>query len=123
MSLLRNKLPNLFHPASGLLILAVDWLLFSGSILTLGLSTPVLTVLGFIAGALLVTWIQVSYTDDTRRAGMWKGLIGGIVVGLPLPIAGTGAAGLILTLSGLDRLSLLGDGQSNNSDPDDGKNT
>lgn len=100
----RFRIPTWFHPASGLLILALDWLLFSGGVLTLGLSTPLLLTLAALGTAGGVTGLQRRYGDDSRRASLLKGIVGGIAVGLPLPIAGTGVGGLVLALSGLNRL-------------------
>jgi hypothetical protein len=99
-----NLIPTWFHPASGLLILALDWLLFSGGVLTLGISTPLLLILAALLAAGGVTGLQRRYGNDGRRASLLKGLVGGIAVGLPLPIAGTGVGGLVLALSGLNRL-------------------
>jgi hypothetical protein len=92
------------HPASGALILGLDWLLFSGSALTLGLSTPMLALIGFALGGVGTGLIQARYGQDKNATSMLKGLLGGLAVGIPLPIAGTAVGGGILTLSGLDRL-------------------
>jgi len=100
----RFRIPTWFHPAGGLLVLALDWLLFSGGVLTLGLSTPLLLTLAALGAAGGVAGIQRRYHDDSRRMSLLKGVVGGIVVGLPLPIAGTGVGGLVLALSGLNRL-------------------
>jgi hypothetical protein len=91
------------HPASGVLILGLDWLLFSGSVLSLGLSTPALTGLGFVLGGVGTAVLQTGYGGDRWGKGTLKGLLGGLAVGLPLPIAGTAVGGAILALSGLDR--------------------
>lgn len=93
------------HPASGALILGLDWLLFSGSVLSLGLSTPALAVLGFVLGAAGTGLLQTRYGRDSRTKVTMKGLLGGLAVGVPLPIAGTAVGGAILALSGLDQLS------------------
>jgi len=93
------------HPASGVLILGLDWLLFSGSILSLGLSTPALAVLGFVLGAAGTGLLQARYGRDSRPKITLKGLLGGLAVGVPLPIAGTAVGGAILALSGLDRFT------------------
>jgi hypothetical protein len=100
----QNRIPTWLHPASGLLILSLDWLLFSGGVLTLGLSTPVLLVSAALLTAGGVMGLQRRFADDGRRTSLLKGLAGGIAVGLPLPIAGTGVGGLVLALSGLNRL-------------------
>ena len=93
------------HPASGVLILGLDWLLFSGSVLSLGLSTPALAVLGFALGAAGTGLLQARYGNDGPSKSTLKGLLGGLAVGIPLPIAGTAVGGAILALSGLDRFS------------------
>lgn len=95
------------HPASGALILGLDWLLFSGSVITLGLSTGVLSLMGLVGGAIGVAWIQHRYAGDTQWASVLKGGVGGIVIGLPLPIAGTVAGGAVLAMSGLNELKTL----------------
>lgn len=92
------------HPASGLLILGLDWLFFSGTALSLGLTTPALALLGFGIGALGTGMLQRIYGGEGRLKSVLKGLLGGLVVGIPLPIAGTAVGGFILALSGLNRL-------------------
>lgn len=97
------------HPASGILILGLDWLFFSGSVLSLGLSTPALSLFGFVGGAVGTGLLQARYGRDARSTSGLKGLLGGIAVGIPLPVAGTALGGLVLTLSGLDRIAGHGD--------------
>jgi len=96
---------RLLHPASGLAILALDWLLFSGNVASLGLSTVAVSVLGAVLGTVGTAFIQRRYGRDGPFISLLKGLAGGVVIGLPLPIAGTAAGGAILTLSGLRRWS------------------
>jgi hypothetical protein len=105
------------HPASGILILGLDWLFFSGSALSLGLSTPALSLFGFAVGAVGTGLIQARYGRDARSTSGLKGLLGGIAIGIPLPVAGTALGGLILTLSGLDRLK--GNPQTERNSDDD----
>jgi len=100
----RTERSTLLHPASGLLILVVDWLLFSGGVLALGVSTPALLLLGGLLVTVAVATLQHRYADDGRGMGWLKGVAGGIAVSLPLPVAGTGLGGLVLALSGLNRL-------------------
>lgn len=96
--------PSFLHPASGVLILGLDWLLFSGSVITLGLSTLGLAGLGLGLGGLGTGLIQRVYHEDGMAKVLLKGLLAGIAVGIPLPVAGTAVGGGILALSGLDRL-------------------
>lgn len=94
---------TLLHPASGAVILLLDWLLFSGNALSLGLSTPFIALLGFVLGSLITARIQRTYGTDPIGKSWLKGLGAGVAVGVPWPVAGTAVGGLVLTLSGLDR--------------------
>ena len=100
--------PRFLHPSSGVVILGLDWLLFSGSVLSLGLSTPALVLAGFGLGTLGTSILQSRYGNDSAWMSVGKGLLGGIAVGIPLPIVGTAVGGAILALSGLNRKALLG---------------
>ncbi|MFP4229463.1 MAG: phosphoribosylaminoimidazole carboxylase [Salinivenus sp.] len=108
------------HPSSGAFILGLDWVLFSGNVLSLGVSTPVLTLSGFVLGTLGTGILQSRYGGDGRWMSVGKGLLGGIAVGIPLPIVGTAVGGAILALSGLNREALLGrdDSESPSDDPE-----
>lgn len=105
------------HPSSALVILGLDWLFFSGSLFSLGLSTPALSLLGFGAGAVGTALLQSRYGGDSRWKSIGKGLLGGCAVGVPFPILGTAVGGGILALSGLDRWSLTG--RSGSASPDE----
>lgn len=93
---------TILHPASGALILGLDWLLFSQNALTLGLSTVLVGSLGFGVAGLGTGVIQHRYDADGLGMAVLKGLLAGITVGIPFPVAGTAVGGGILTLSGLN---------------------
>lgn len=95
---------TVLHPASGILILGLDWLLFSENAITLGLSTPLAVGIGFGIAGLGTGLIQRSYHDDGVGVSFLKGLLAGITVGIPLPVAGTAVGGGVLALSGLNKL-------------------
>lgn len=95
---------RLLHPVSGLVILALDWLFFSSNLLSGGALTILWSLVGFLVGALAVAIIQKRYQRDTTQASFWKGVVSGVAVGLPFPIAGTALGAFVLTLSGLDML-------------------
>jgi len=90
------------HPASGALILGLDWLLFSENAITLGLSTGLVAVVGFVVAGLGTGIVQRRYGTDGVGIAVLKGLLAGITVGIPLPVAGTAVGGGILALSGLN---------------------
>ena len=92
------------HPVSGALILGLDWVLFSENAMTLGLSTPLVILVGFGCAGLGTGLIQHLYHDEGLGKAVLKGLLAGLAVGIPLPIAGTAVGGGILALSGLNTL-------------------
>lgn len=95
---------TLLHPAAGAFVLALDWVLFSGTVVSVGTAMWPLALVGLTAGTLGATWIQRRFGRDSIRASLVKGAFCGIAVGLPFPIAGTAVGGWILAASGLDRL-------------------
>jgi hypothetical protein len=86
------------------LILGLDWLLFSENVITLGLSTVLAAAVGFAVAGLGTGFIQRLYRGDGFGTALLKGLLAGVAVGIPLPIAGTAVGGGILALSGLNTL-------------------
>ena len=98
---------SFYHPASGLAILGIDWLFF-GLEWQLG---PVSLAAGCLA-AFALTYAVVSRVqsrwggDDPRRARI-KAIMGALAAGAPFAVTGTAVGGLILALSGLERLRLL----------------
>ena len=89
------------HPASGLLILAVDWLFFAVEVATLELTLPLSCFLAFIVTTAGVFWIQRKKNNDYFGAAVAKAFLGGFLAGLPTPIGGTILGAFVLTLSGL----------------------
>ena len=94
----------LFHPYSGALIIAMDWVFFGVEAGTLGLTIPVMSLLAFATTLLGVTTIQLKIKKENLAIALAKGILGGIVAGIPTPIAGTFIGALILALSGFSQL-------------------
>ncbi len=95
---------SFLHPATGGLILGLDWLLFSGTVATGTVALPIAVVLGFTVGGIGTCCIQRFWAGERWSRALFKGLLGGIVVGLPFPICGTLVGGAVLASSGLDQL-------------------
>ena len=95
---------RLLHPWSGLVILGLDWLFFGSNLLSGGALVFLWSALGLLVGGGAVAWIQKRVQQDSMRLSVIKGLLSGIAVALPFPIAGTALGTFILTLSGLDML-------------------
>jgi hypothetical protein len=105
VSWLLDPLPQRFMlPATGLLVLGLDWLLFSGEAATLGMAAPVTAVLGFLAGSIGTYLLQRRFGRDNHSAALAKGVLTGLFVGVPFPMAGTLVGAWVLATSGLATL-------------------
>jgi hypothetical protein len=99
---LTDPLPGRFVlPATGLLVVGLDWLLFSEEAVTFGLATPFTAIIGFLAGSMGAYHLQRHYGRDTVAMAALKALLAGIFVGLPFPLAGTLVGAWVLATSGL----------------------
>ena len=87
--------------AFNLLIMGLDWLLFSEDVASFGLLIPLTPMVGLVAGGIGTYLLQTRYGQDSKLAAGLKGLLAGILVGIPFPLAGTMAGGAILASSGL----------------------
>ncbi len=95
---------TMLHPATGAFILLLDWVLFSGTVVSAGTAMWLLSLVGFVTSSVVSTFIQRRFAKDSLRSSVVKGLFAGVAVGLPFPVAGTAIGGWILAASGLDRL-------------------
>lgn len=91
-------------PATGAWILGLDWFLFTQETISLGLAVPATAVLGFLGGAIGTFLFQGRFAGDRGPRLWFKSLLAGIVVGIPVPLAGTFVGGWILLNSGLASL-------------------
>jgi hypothetical protein len=99
---LTNPLPKRFMlPATGLLIMGLDWLLFSEEAASFGLLIPFTSMVGFLAGTIGTYHLQTRHGLDSKPIAALKGLLAGILVAIPFPLAGTMVGGAILASSGL----------------------
>jgi len=99
---LTDPMPKRFMlPATGLLIMGLDWLLFSEEAASFGLLIPFTSLFGFIAGGMGTYLFQTRHAQDSKPAATLKGLLAGLLVGIPFPLAGTMIGGAILASSGL----------------------
>jgi hypothetical protein len=90
-------------PLSGLWILALDWLLFSSNVLTVGLATPIVAVIGFVVGGAGTFLVQRRVARDNVWNATLKGIVAGVAVGMPWPLSGTLVGGWVLLASGITR--------------------
>lgn len=99
--LFRPRQRRFLLPATGVWILALDWLLFASNIFSAWLATPALMVVGFLLGSTGAFLTQRRAGKDTLWNAALKALLAGIVVGLPWPVGGTLVGGWVLISSGL----------------------
>lgn len=79
-----------------MLAVIVDWLAFSGSVLSLGLLVPVELGAAVVLG--IITYkIQKSWYGDTHDSALIKSLVIGLLTAIPAPITGivAGPGGLL----------------------------
>ncbi len=99
--LFKPKQRRFMLPATGVWILALDWLLFSSNTLTAWIATPVVMVVGFVLGSAGAYVIQRRGANDAPWSAVLKAVLAGIVVGLPWPVGGTLIGAWVLLSSGL----------------------
>jgi hypothetical protein len=97
------SLRTFYHPASGVVILALDWLAFGTDLVSDFLALPVICVLSFLLTFPFLYLIQLKWSLDTKAAALGKAFLGAFLVGLPFPITGTLLGAAVLALAGLPR--------------------
>jgi hypothetical protein len=90
-----------FLPLTGAWILGLDWLLFSQSVLSVGLALPSVMLLGFMLGGVGTLFFQRRIGRDRWSSATLKALLAGLVVGAPWPVLGTIVGGWVLVASGI----------------------
>ena len=86
--LFHPKQKRFLLPATGVWILALDWLIFSSNALTALTATPAVMAVGFVLGSAGAYLIQRKGADDWPWSAALKAVLAGIVVGLPWPVGG-----------------------------------
>ena len=94
-------LKTFYHPASGVAILGIDFVVFGTELFTGFLDTPIMCVLAFLITFPVVFAIQRTWSGDRDSAAFGKAFLGAFMAGLPFSIAGTLYGAAILALSGL----------------------
>jgi hypothetical protein len=92
---------SFYHPASGVVILGLDWLVFGTDLFTDFLALPVMCVISFLATFPILLAIQRKWSKDSLPSAVGKAFLGAFLVGIPLPITGTILGAAILALAGL----------------------
>jgi hypothetical protein len=98
-----SQLNTFYHPASGVVILAIDTFVFGTEMVSGFLDTPVMSVLAFMATLPLVFLIQWKWSRNSPASAFGKAFLGAFLAGLPFSITGTMFGAAVLMLSGLPR--------------------
>ena len=94
------------HRLSGAWIFLIDNFFFIGNAMTAGLATPLSCVLAFITGGVGVFLIQKLLNKDSTGQAFLRGLVAGVLAGIPISIAGTVYGGWVLAMSGMRKEDL-----------------
>jgi|GEM_PF-427720 len=94
-------LRTFYHPASGVVILGLDWLVFGTDLMTGFLALPLLCILSFLVTFPVLYAIQMKWAKDKVGPALGKSFLGAFLVALPFPITGTMLGAAILALAGL----------------------
>jgi hypothetical protein len=95
------EVKTFYHPASGIAILGIDFLVFGTELFTGFLDTPLMCALAFLVTFPFVFAIQKKWSLNSNAAAFGKAFLGAFMAGLPFSIAGTIYGAAIIALSGL----------------------
>jgi len=89
------------HRLSGAWILLIDNLFFVGTISTAGLALPISCLLASLTGGLGVFLIEKLINKNSFNQSVLRGLVAGVLSGIPISIAGTVYGGWVLAMAGI----------------------
>ena len=96
-----GKNTKLLHPYSAGLLILMDNVFWGVNALSLGLSTPIISVSAFLITGTITLLIQKYLAKESMGKSFTKGVITGVLAGIPTSLAGTalGAAVLLIARS------------------------
>lgn len=94
-------LKTFYHPASGIAILVIDFVIFGTELFSGFLDVPIMCVVAFLITLPLIYQIQRKWSLDKGSVAFAKAFAGAFMAGLPFSIAGTMYGAAVLALSGL----------------------
>ncbi len=98
-----SSLKTFYHPASGIVILGIDLLVFGPEMLSGFLDVPVMCAVAFCTTFPLVYLIQTRWSKNGIASSLGKAFLGAFLAGLPFSITGTIFGAAVIALSGLPR--------------------
>ena len=94
------------HRLSGAWIFLIDNFFFGVTAMTGGLAVPLSCGLAFLTGGVGVFLIQKLINKDSFGQAFVRGLMAGVLAGIPISIAGTVYGGWVLAMSGMRKKDL-----------------
>ena len=94
------------HRLSGAWIFLIDNFFFGVTAMTGGLAAPLSCGLAFLTGGVGVFLIQKLINKDSFGQAFVRGLMAGVLAGIPISIAGTVYGGWVLAMSGMRKKDL-----------------
>lgn len=94
------------HRLSGAWIFLIDNFFFGVTAMTGGLAVPLSCALAFLTGGVGVFLIQKLINKDSFGQAFVRGLMAGVLAGIPISIAGTVYGGWVLAMSGMRKEDL-----------------
>ena len=92
------------HGYSGALLIVVDNALWGANLVTLGLATPLVSLLAFLFTGTGVFLVQMFMAEDSAGVAISKGFVVGVMAGVPTSIVGTLGGIYILGKAGIRAL-------------------
>ena len=92
------------HSFSGVLLITVDNALWGANLVTLGIATPIVSLLAFLFTGTGVFLVQVFMAEDSVGVAIAKGFVVGVMAGVPTSIVGTLGGIYILGKAGIRAL-------------------
>lgn len=96
-----NKPNSKLHGFSGALLIVVDNALWGANLLTLGLATPLVSLLAFVFTGIGVFLVQMFIAEDSTGVAVAKGFVVGVMAGVPTGVVGTIGGVYILGKAGI----------------------
>jgi hypothetical protein len=94
-----GKNSKLLHPYSAGLLIFIDNIFWGINALTLGLSTPIISVLAFSITGIVVFLIQKFLAEESVGKSFTKAFFTGVLAGIPTSLAGTALGTAVLLIA------------------------
>ncbi|MDE0644619.1 MAG: hypothetical protein OXH84_00035 [Gammaproteobacteria bacterium] len=99
-----NNTKDNLHGYSAVLLIIVDNAFWGANTLTLGLATPLVSLLAFVLTGIGVFLVQMAMAKDGVLVAITKGFVVGVAAGVPTGVVGTVGGFYFLSKAGIRAL-------------------